>query len=151
MLARLARAGSWQGEHCESSGKEELCISLTASLRCEGTQRKFFISAKIYFPEKRSLSSGSSSSHPPPLPSRPETSECHFHTVRPPSGTAEPAAILLRAPRVGMLPPGQSSESKGSYSCMVGFPNKATINNYKFTGGLLLAPRAYHPKSFSCT
>lgn len=37
MLAQLARAGSWQGERCESLGKEELCISLTAFLCYQGT------------------------------------------------------------------------------------------------------------------
>lgn len=148
MLAQLARAGSWQGEHCESSDKEELCISLTAFLLCEGTQRKFFISAKTYFPVKGPLSSGSSPSRPPPLPSRPETSECHFHAVRPPSGSAEPAAILRDPSCCAPCPsgwdaaPGQSSDwGKGSYSCMVGWPSKVLINNCKFTGGVLLAPR----------
>lgn len=105
-LAQLARAGSWQGAHCESLGKEELCISLTTFLCCEGTQRKFFISAKIYSPEKRPLSSGSSPSHPPPLPSRPETSECHFHAVRPTSGTAEPPPLLRDPSCCGACPSG---------------------------------------------
>lgn len=91
LLAELARAGSRRGARRESLGKEELCISLAAFLCRQGTRRKFFSGAKTHLPEKPPLSSRSSPSHPPLLPSRPETSECHFHAVTPTSGTAEPA------------------------------------------------------------
>lgn len=149
MLAQLARAGSWQGAHCESLGKEELCISLTAFLCCEGTQRKFFISAKIYSPEKRPLSSGSSPSHPPPLPSRPETSECHFHAVRPTSGTAEPPPLLRDPSCCGACPSGwvgccprdeAQTEGEGIIPAWWPFQPSLLINNCKFTGDMLLTP-----------
>lgn len=142
VLARLARAGSWQGERCESLGKEELCISLTAFLCRQGAQRKFFISAKIYFPEKRPLSSGSSASHPPPLPSRPETPGCNFHGARPTAGSAEPAPLPgdpSCCPAGWDAAPGAKLRPRAR-AAIAAFPPNLLINNCEFTGGVLLAP-----------
>lgn len=132
------------GSACESLGKEkgELCISLAAFLCCEGTQRKFFISAKMYFPEKRPPSSGSSPSHPPPLPSGPETSECHSRAASPGPGTQSQP----RSPGPLLLPlgpgccPGPKLGLRAGLSARWACQPKLLINNCKFTGAVVLAP-----------